>query len=87
MFNHFLHGIVIKAGDAGKDRLDFYTGKVGQDLVEDIQELGGIISLEDMQEYRAEWVQPTKVSLNLLVALNEGFKQNKGILCLKPCKA
>ena len=36
-------------GDAGEDRLGFYTGDIGKNLVADLRELGGIITEEDMR--------------------------------------
>ena len=38
-----------EAGDRGEENLGFYTGEVGERLVEDLRELGGIITMEDMR--------------------------------------
>lgn len=55
-----------KAGDEGMDRLGFYSGQIGQHIVEDLQELGGIITQEDMDSYTADWVDPVNVHLENL---------------------
>ena len=49
------------AGDAG-DEL-FYRGYLAQQLVEDLQSLGGILSTEDMNNYKAKWEEPIVVPL------------------------
>ena len=41
--------IFVQNGDAGEDRLGFYTGDIGKNLVADLRELGGIITEEDMR--------------------------------------
>ena len=54
------------AGDRGQENLAFYTGQVGAGLVADLRKLGGIISMEDMAEYRARWENPVSVHLESL---------------------
>ncbi len=44
----------------GKD--GFYKGEIAQSIVNYVQELGGIISLEDLENYKAVWREP--VSFN-----------------------
>ena len=51
------------AGDRGEKDLGFYSGPVGKKFVEDLQELGGIITEEDLLSYRAEWTEPASVHL------------------------
>ena len=36
----------------------FYEGNIAHAIVKTSQELGGVISLQDLSEYKAEWVQP-----------------------------
>ena len=36
----------------------FYNGAIAQAIVKTSQELGGVISAEDLSEYKAEWVDP-----------------------------
>jgi len=53
-----------QSGDEGKERLDFYTGPIGQNLVNDLGQLGGILTMDDLRQYTAEWTQPVKVDLS-----------------------
>jgi len=43
---------------------EFYTGKVAEWFVEDLRALGGNITMEDMANYKAEWVTPLKFHLS-----------------------
>ncbi len=36
----------------------FYTGEIGRQIVETVQEAGGLLSESDLAEYCAEWVEP-----------------------------
>jgi gamma-glutamyltranspeptidase len=36
-------------GDAGEERLGFYTGPIGRQMVHDLKQLGGIITDDDMR--------------------------------------
>ncbi|KRT82786.1 hypothetical protein AMK59_4303, partial [Oryctes borbonicus] len=40
-----------------------YNGSLTNIFVKDIQDFGGIITVEDMNKYRAEWLKPIKVDL------------------------
>jgi gamma-glutamyltranspeptidase/glutathione hydrolase len=40
----------------------FYRGKVAQALVQDIQNKGGCLSLEDLSNYQAQWVEPLEMA-------------------------
>jgi gamma-glutamyltranspeptidase/glutathione hydrolase/leukotriene-C4 hydrolase len=55
-----------EAGDKGEKNLGFYTGRVGKDLVADLHQLGGLITLRDLEDYEARWVKPVQVSLESL---------------------
>jgi gamma-glutamyltranspeptidase/glutathione hydrolase len=39
-----------------------YGGSLGERVVETVQELGGFLTLEDLRDHHAEWVQPLSVS-------------------------
>ena len=54
--------MLAEAGDEG-DQL-FYNGTIGQMLVDDLRDLGGVITMEDMSSYRVEWQEPIRVLLN-----------------------
>ncbi|XP_008335116.1 gamma-glutamyltransferase 5a [Cynoglossus semilaevis] len=41
----------------------FYTGSVARDLIHDIQEAGGTLTLQDLAQYRAKVSEPWKISL------------------------
>ncbi|KAK9883484.1 hypothetical protein WA026_001658 [Henosepilachna vigintioctopunctata] len=48
---------------ADKGPLDFYGGTLAEILAEDIQELGGIVSKQDLEKYTADWMDPISISL------------------------
>ena len=50
-----------QAGSDG-DKL-FYNGALGRDLVTDLTDLGGLLTMQDLNYYRAEWVAPLTVTL------------------------
>jgi len=43
-------------------RSEFYGGQTGKDLVEYLQSLGGIITLEDLNKYEVKWRKPIQFS-------------------------
>eukprot|EP00090_Calanus_glacialis_P004532 TRINITY_DN13387_c0_g1_i1.p1 TRINITY_DN13387_c0_g1~~TRINITY_DN13387_c0_g1_i1.p1 ORF type:complete len:490 (+),score=135.18 TRINITY_DN13387_c0_g1_i1:1-1470(+) len=55
-----------EAGDRGEKDLGFYTGPVGRDFLTDLQDLGGIMTQDDLYNYRAQWVEPARVHLSSL---------------------
>ena len=57
-----------EAGDRGEENLGFYTGEVGKKLVRDLREEGGIITMEDMRQYKVRWEEPVSVRLETLKA-------------------
>ena len=57
-----------EAGDRGEENLGFYTGEVGEKLVRDLREEGGIITMEDMRQYKVRWEEPVSVRLETLKA-------------------
>ena len=56
------------AGDRGEENLGFYTGEIGERLVEELREEGGIITMEDMEGYKVRWEEPVSVHLESLNA-------------------
>jgi len=61
-FANLLEKLAI-AGDAGVDRLGFYTGEVAEALVDELWLSGGILSYKDFENYRAQWTEPIKIEL------------------------
>jgi len=57
-----------EAGDNGEENLGFYSGKIGEDFVSDLQELGGILTMDDMRDYKVHWSSPVSVHLNSINA-------------------
>ena len=49
------------AGPHG-DKL-FYNGPLGQALVTDLADMGGILTMQDLNYYRAEWIEPLVVKM------------------------
>ena len=56
------------AGDRGEENLGFYTGEIGERLVEELREEGGIITMEDMEGYKVRWEEPVSVHLESIAA-------------------
>ena len=40
----------------------FYKGEIAKAIVDHIQSVGGVLSMEDMASYRAEWVEPIVIT-------------------------
>ena len=55
-------------GDAGQENLGFYDGPLGRDFVSDLAELGGIMTEQDLRDYRVVWSEPVSVELDSLDA-------------------
>ncbi|EFN71634.1 Gamma-glutamyltranspeptidase 1 [Camponotus floridanus] len=49
---------------AEKNATEFYNGTIGRNLVEDLREQGGIITMRDLNEYRVSWDQPIQTNLS-----------------------
>ncbi|XP_023326007.1 glutathione hydrolase 1 proenzyme [Eurytemora carolleeae] len=54
---HTLEQIAQKGGD------EFYKGDIAKKLVDDIQKSGGIITMEDMKNYRVSWEAPVTAKI------------------------
>lgn len=48
----------------------FYTGEIAQQIVADLSAHGGMLTLKDFAENRADWVEPIKVNYRDYVAYN-----------------
>ncbi|XP_044758770.1 glutathione hydrolase 1 proenzyme-like isoform X2 [Coccinella septempunctata] len=48
---------------AERGPLDFYKGTLAQQVAEDIQNIGGILTKEDLSSYTAEWMEPVSIPL------------------------
>ena len=42
---------------------EFYTGETGQQMVADIRAAGGILTMQDLRDYRVRWEQPVRYPL------------------------
>ncbi len=62
-------------------RAEFYEGETARMLVEEIQKKGGIISLEDLKAYEAEWREPIVFNYKELKVISMGPPSSGGI-CL-----
>jgi gamma-glutamyltranspeptidase/glutathione hydrolase/leukotriene-C4 hydrolase len=43
---------------------EFYTGETAKMLVEDLQELGGIMTEDDLKNYTADWLEPLMMEIS-----------------------
>ena len=55
-----LPGLLLRPGEAATECV--YGVQVGEDLVADLAQLGGVLTMEDLAKYRARWVEPVKVT-------------------------
>ncbi|XP_046440696.1 scoloptoxin SSD14-like isoform X1 [Daphnia pulex] len=58
----------------------FYNGTLGDRLVEDIQRKGGIITKQDLMQYRPDWKDPIKVELHNNMTLYSMPPPGSGVL-------
>ncbi|XP_012061163.1 PREDICTED: gamma-glutamyltranspeptidase 1-like [Atta cephalotes] len=66
---------------AKKNATEFYNGTIGQLLVDDLQEQGGIITMKDLNEYRVSWNQPIQSNFsNGLELLTTGLPGSGALL-------
>jgi len=60
-------------------RGEFYGGKTGQEMVNYIQKLGGIVSLEDLKKYEAKWRNPIQFSYRDLIITSMTLPSSGGV--------
>ena len=60
-------------------RAEFYEGKTGQDMVDYIQELGGIMTMEDLKKYSAKWRTPVQFTYKDLTITSMTLPSSGGI--------
>ncbi|MGB6352904.1 MAG: gamma-glutamyltransferase family protein [Steroidobacteraceae bacterium] len=71
-------------------RSAFYTGAIAQAIVAKSRALGGTMTLQDLANYRGEWVDPVAASyhgflLNELPPPSQGFAANEMLNILQEC--
>ena len=69
-----LRSIAINGADV------FYNGTIGDQLVGDIQKRGGIITKQDLVDYRPQWVDPVQVQLSNNLTLYSMPPPGSGVL-------
>jgi len=78
--NPNLAGTFERIRDNGRD--EFYAGITGKLIVNRIQELGGIISLEDLGKYAAEWRKPIEFKYKAYTIISMSPPSSGGV-CLE----
>ncbi|URD50078.1 gamma-glutamyltransferase [Chroococcidiopsis sp. CCNUC1] len=58
------------AAIASQGAAEFYQGEIAQNIVADLQENGGILTLQDFAEHTANWVEPISVNYRDYIAYN-----------------
>ncbi|AFY90563.1 gamma-glutamyltransferase [Chroococcidiopsis thermalis] len=58
------------AAIASQGAAEFYQGEIAQNIVADLQENGGILTLRDFAEHTANWVEPISVNYRDYIAYN-----------------
>jgi len=61
---------------------EFYRGSLSKDILEDIKDVGGIITAEDLDIYMPEWEEPLEVSLDDLTVYSPGPPASGAVLSL-----
>jgi gamma-glutamyltranspeptidase/glutathione hydrolase len=60
----------------------FYSGSIARQIVECVQSAGGVLTLEDLANYAAEWVEPISVAYRDGVAFHEIPPNGQGLTAL-----
>jgi len=63
--------------DNGRD--EFYKGQTGQEMIDYLQELGGIITQEDLNKYEAKWRKPIQFTYKDLTITSMTLPSSGGI--------
>ncbi|OWY64850.1 gamma-glutamyltransferase [cyanobacterium TDX16] len=58
------------AAIASQGAAEFYQGEIARKIVADLQENGGILTLQDLAEHTANWVKPISVNYRDYIAYN-----------------
>jgi len=58
--NEDLANTLQKIADDGRDA--FYSGEIGEAIIEHLQELGGYMTMEDLENHSSVWVEPVSVN-------------------------
>ena len=58
------------AAIASQGAAEFYQGEIAQNIVADLQENGGILTLQDFADHTANWVEPISVNYRDYIAYN-----------------
>jgi gamma-glutamyltranspeptidase / glutathione hydrolase len=75
---------------AAKGRDGFYKGEVAQAIVKKVRSLGGTMTMEDLANYKGEWVEPVMTdyhgyTLAELPPPSQGFAANEMLNILAAC--
>lgn len=69
----------------GKD--GFYKGRVAEDMIETIQEKGGIMTLQDLSEYNSVWREPVRFEYKDYDIISMSFPSSGGVILGQMMKA
>ncbi|ABW02098.1 gamma-glutamyltransferase family protein [Caldivirga maquilingensis] len=58
-----------------------YNGELGESLVKRVNELGGVLDLSDLRDYRPEWVNPVSIEYRGFI-INEAPPNTQGLTTL-----
>ncbi|EFX74307.1 hypothetical protein DAPPUDRAFT_57425 [Daphnia pulex] len=65
----------------GRDGVEaFYNGTLGDMLIDDVRLRGGILTKEDLRQYRVQWVEPVQVKLRNNLTLYSPPPPGSGVL-------
>ncbi|MEM7111514.1 MAG: gamma-glutamyltransferase [Chloroflexota bacterium] len=69
-----------KIGDEGADA--FYTGDIAQQIADCVQADGGLLTIDDLKSYQAEWVEPISIEYRPGVRVYELPPNGQGLTAL-----
>ena len=76
---------LIKIMNEGKD--GFYSGEVAEDMIETISKKGGIMTINDLSDYKSIWREPVKFKYKDYDIISMSFPSSGGILLGQMMKA